>query len=118
MCRDLIPRHQGYEGQAAVIQIMALALITVALAAYTLIAMKWWLENIYKLPKRLTALLCIPVVIFVIAAPLFLLGYLMNDVHIVKNLDSTGRFVFLMAWIAPGVLYNIIRQIQRDKMRK
>lgn len=101
-----------------VFPIVILALITAMLAAYTLVAMRLWIDNMYRLTKRLVLPLYFLVVITVIIAPIAFLGYLMDYVHIVKNMDSKDSVLVIGAWIAPGLLYNIIYLIRRDRAKK
>ena len=99
-------------------RIIALALITIVMAIYTLLGFRWWLKNMDRLPKRLVAVLWLASIAFLIFAPGYFLGYLMNDVKLVAGISSFGRCIVLMAWIVPGVVYGVVYRIRQDRSKR
>jgi hypothetical protein len=95
--------------------ILILALVAIILSIYTLVGLRWWLENRDKLPKRLVGVLTLVVIAAIFFAPGFLLTYLMGEMKLAKNLGQYGGGIVLLVWIAPGVIYNLICQFRRNR---
>ena len=112
--------------------ILILILLTVVLAIYTLLGMmlctkvdeKWlpkWLPWLKE--NKFRVLLVFPfgwlaVIAILIVGPMCLLGYLMNDIKLVKDIDYNGRFFAFMGWIAPTAIYIVIYLIRKSKSEK
>ncbi|HXB58810.1 MAG TPA: hypothetical protein VNU95_04575 [Candidatus Acidoferrales bacterium] len=104
---------------------LILATGTIVLAIYTLFGMRWWLRTRDSLSKRsdlrskrIVAVLALPVIVAVIAAPLFILDWLMNEAELFGSVGPFYRFAAGMMWIGPGAIYALIYHIQRDKSEK
>ena len=95
--------------------ILILAVITIVLAIYTSITLRWWMMKKDKLSNDIVkyALFLVAVAVIILAPALFL-NYLMNDIKLVKNIGPNGRAIVILAWFVPALVYNVIR---RNKLK-
>jgi len=79
--------------------------------------MRWWLKNNERFYKLCNGYLALPLwltsIVAIIFAPGGCLGYLMNDIKLVKNIGTNGRFFVFMGWIMPTGTYIIIYLIRK-----
>jgi hypothetical protein len=100
---------------------LILILVTVVLAVYTFLGIRWWLgqkERISVLNQWIQIGLSLLIVAIVIIAPLVFLAYLMNDIRLVKNITPNERGFVLFAWCIPASTYVIIYLIRKSKSEK
>lgn len=105
--------------------ILILTLVTIILAIYSAVSMRWWAENRDKLTNRLpkpwyglfSLVSSLIAIAAIIVAPGFLLTYLMNDMKLVKNIGTYGRDAVFLAWCVPGAIYNLIYAFRRNRRK-
>jgi hypothetical protein len=106
------------------IPVLILGLITIVLAIYTFVGMRWWHNNsirwlqwVGKDRFRVFILLVftVGILIALIFVPMLILGYLMNDAKLVSGIGHNGRFVVLLGWSLPTFIYTIVYLIRKTR---